>query len=169
MPWGTDNYYFRNFYIKKQYDVLASYTSYRRKIYPLRSKIHRMLVEMDISSYIRRVYFEESVLKINQSRICINTGSRYEGFINPRVTEVMSCGSFLLSERNDEFESFGYQDGKHLVLFDNLIDLKEKILYYLEHENERKKIALEGMHFVRKNYSLKNQVSKFLSILKQHI
>jgi len=168
LPRGVDTYIYRKLFVKKCYDVLASYTT-KRKIYPLRRKIHKMLAKMDVLSYTEGAFFDEAVLKTNQSRICINAGSCYAGFVNYRVIEVLSCGSFLLSERNDDFEFHGYQDGKHLVLFDDLSDLREKIFYYLKHEDERERIANEGMRFVRENFSTRKQVSKFLSILEEHL
>jgi spore maturation protein CgeB len=38
----------------------------------------------------------------------------------------------------------GYQHKKNIIVYNNLEELKRYILYYVQHEEERKKIALQG-------------------------
>ena len=40
----------------------------------------------------------------------------------------MACGSFLLTDRYIEFDMLGFKDGEHLVIYEDLDDLKEKII-----------------------------------------
>jgi spore maturation protein CgeB len=61
----------------------------------------------------------------------------------PRVYEALACRSFLLVDDQKDVQSL-FQDGKHLVIFKNTEDLREKITYYLKHPEMRKKIASQG-------------------------
>lgn len=63
--------------------------------------------------------------------------------IKGRTFEVPACGGFLMSADADNLRDY-YIDGKEIVIFNNKDDLGEKCKYYLEHEEERKKIAQAG-------------------------
>lgn len=87
-----------------------------------------------------------------------------ENSTNPRVYDVLAAGGFLLTEYRpaiaDEFEN-----GKHLVWYHTLDELKEKTQYYLEHEGKREAIALEGQKFVLENATYKARVKIILEAL----
>jgi spore maturation protein CgeB len=173
LPWGFDSYFHRNLDMQKSIDVSAFYNvkplGNRLEIFPFRIKIQEMLSEMEgLVVELHKHLYLEYVMKINQSKIFINSNAGYK-FINPRVNEVMSCGTFLITDRNDEFRQLGYEDGKHLVLFDNLDDLKEKILYYLENEKEREEIASNGMKFVRSHFSNRHRVMRLKEIMEENL
>jgi len=173
LPWGFDSYYHRNLCVAKDIDVSAFYNvkplGHALTVYPYRVKIQEMLHKMDgLVVETRKHNFQDYVEKINQSKIFINCNAGYK-FVNPRVNEVMSCGTFLLTDRNDEFQQIGYEDGKHLVLFDNLDDLRDKILYYLENEDEREEIATNGMTFVRSNFSNRHRVKRLKEIIEGNL
>ena len=57
-------------------------------------------------------------------------------------------------------------DKKHLVYYDSLADLKNKIDYYLTHTKEREKIAKAGNELVNKEYTWEVQTKKMIQILK---
>lgn len=63
--------------------------------------------------------------------------------IKGRNFEVFGCGGFLLTEDADNLEDY-YKDGEEIVIYQNIDDLVKKIRYYLEHNDEREKIALAG-------------------------
>jgi len=70
-----------------------------------------------------------------------------------KYTEVMSCGTFLLADKPEGFDEQGFVDGKHLVLYSGMADLKEKVFYYLKHAEEREWIAETGMKFVHSRHT----------------
>jgi len=167
LPFGVTPDIFCNLKIEKKYDVAAFFTVAFDET-PLRHKIQDMIQMMDISTWTKPSWLNNAVLKINQAKICINSNAKYK-FVNPRVTEVLSCGTFLLTDRTEELEKFGYIDKQHLVMFNDLNDLKEKIYYYLEHEEEREKIAQQGMEFVRTNYTNEKMVRRLLEIIQNEL
>jgi spore maturation protein CgeB len=63
--------------------------------------------------------------------------------IKGRNFEVPGCGGFLLTDKADNLEDY-YLVGKEIVCFEGNNDLIEKIKYYLEHEEERIKVAQSG-------------------------
>jgi spore maturation protein CgeB len=86
-----------------------------------------------------------------------------------KYTEAMACGTFVLADKPEDLDNFGYIDGKHLVIYNDLKDLKDKIRYYLEHEYEREEIAKNGMKFVRENFNNDVITSMMLSKIKAFI
>jgi len=79
----------------------------------------------------------------SQSKIVFNYSIKND--INMRIFEALISGSMLITNKikNNGFEEL-FEENKDLVIFENWKDLKEKIDYYLRHEDERERIALNG-------------------------
>ena len=86
-----------------------------------------------------------------------------------KFTEVLSCGTFLLANKPEDFDDVGLKDGEHLVIYNDFKDLKDKINYYLKHDNEREEIAKNGMNFVRKNHSNAKRIQEMTEIIQKEI
>lgn len=88
--------------------------------------------------------------------------------LNNRFFEGMVFGKLVLQKRLkcDEIERLGFKEGEHFVYWDSLNDLKEKIMYYLEHDKEREKIAKAGNVKVQ-GYTLDKQVEKIINLAKE--
>ncbi len=67
-------------------------------------------------------------------------GSRY---YNDRVMQTLGTGGFMLCDRIPDIQA-DFKEGDHLALWGDLDELREKIKYYLEHDEERRKIAAQG-------------------------
>lgn len=98
----------------------------------------------------RRVTSEECVQIFNAASINLNLHSSVGtetlvtggDFVNPRTYEVAACGAFqLVDKRTLLGESFAKDE---LATFTSLSDLKEKIAYYIKHDEERNEIAAKG-------------------------
>jgi len=74
-----------------------------------------------------------------------------------------------MSDWATDLELAGFKDGQHLVLYQSLEDLQNKIFYYLEHEEERKQIAQQGYELVREHHNMEKRVSEFLKILEEEL
>ncbi len=57
-----------------------------------------------------------------------------------RTLEIPACGGFMLHERSDEVLEL-FEEGKDVACFSTPQELKEKINYYLNHEEERMQMA----------------------------
>ena len=53
-----------------------------------------------------------------------------------------------------------FKNGEDLVWFEDENDLVEKVRYYLEHEDERKKIARKGYEKVRKFHTYNVRINE---------
>jgi spore maturation protein CgeB len=85
-------------------------------------------------------------------------------FVNPRTFELACCEAFqLVDERSLLGECF--IPGKELVTFNSPSDLKEKIAYYLERPDERKKIARAGRERVLREHTYAHRLRDMLSII----
>jgi spore maturation protein CgeB len=79
----------------------------------------------------------------------------YEGIRlchSDRLIRLLSCGSFVLSNRFEDCELL-YKDGVHLKYFETVEEFFELADYYLKHEEERKKIADAGMNWVHEEFN----------------
>jgi spore maturation protein CgeB len=110
----------------------------------------------------------------SRSKIVFNKS--VAGDLNMRVFEAMSCGRLLLTDRIANGLEELFVDKKHLVIYDDLADLIEKVEYYLRNADERERIATQGQKEVHQKHTylhrakfvlktvLKNQVQGLNSI-----
>ena len=110
--------------------------------------------------YYGQQLFDEAARKFSESKIVFNIAMKDD--INMRCFEVLGSGSFLLTDRISYIDEL-FEDGKHLVLYDNLDDMIEKAKYYLEHDDEREKIAQAGYEHVMKNHAIQSRVDVILN------
>lgn len=79
-----------------------------------------------------------------------------------RTFEIPACGGFQLSERTEEVLGF-FEEGKEIECFGSVDELKDKIQYYLRHEEERKQIASAGLARIRNSpYSYTDRLQTIL-------
>ena len=63
----------------------------------------------------------------------------------------------------------GFKNGEHLVIYNSLKDLKNKIKYYLKNEKEREGIAQNGMKLVREKHSNEVRIQEMTEIIKKFL
>jgi spore maturation protein CgeB len=105
--------------------------------------------------------YASSSIAISYSHFNINR------YFSDRLIRAMGSGCFTLSHHYDGIE-LDFEVGKHLDSFTSLAGLKEKIDYYLEHEDERNKIASEGYKHVHENFTTRNMVNDILRIYEKY-
>jgi hypothetical protein len=62
-----------------------------------------------------------------------------------------------------------FEEGKHLILYEDAADLLDKAAYYLEHEQEREAIARAGMELVRSQHRYLDRADRMLSIISDAV
>jgi len=170
IPFSADTNIYKPLSIKgfnKQ--ILASFTA-RKDIYPNRSKIQNVAKTMGVPVITKRVVHQQLIRAINNSQITLTSNNIFKS-LSMRYTETLACGGFLMADRPEDLSMVGLKDGKHLVIYKNIGDLRNKIEYYLNPKNlpERNKIAKQGMKFVRKNHSCKKRVEEMLGIIQKEL
>lgn len=82
--------------------------------------------------------------------------------ITLRTFEVLSCGGFLISDRVPSAVKFL---SDYVVFTDGGDDLKNKIEYYLTHENERQEMANAGQAYVMKHATIDARAIEIVNYL----
>lgn len=167
LPFSVDTNIYKKIQIPKTLDILTSSTQ-RKDVYPNRVKVNKLVNNMGLKSIQKRVVHEEYVKAINKSKICIISTNVFNS-PNMKFTEFSSCGSFILSDKPDDFYELGFKDGYHLVLYKGMNDLKDKIEYYLTHEKEREIIAKNGMNFVRNTHNNSIRAKYLIDTIERNI
>ena len=113
------------------------------------------LKKMPLNEYLNAIYDSSINLAIP------GTGGAEFTF---RHLEILSCCSFLMchNEINKLELPMPIKDGEHFVTFENKEDLLEKVKFYLENKDLRKRIALNGRQVLEKYYSPKNHGNEIL-------
>jgi spore maturation protein CgeB len=81
--------------------------------------------------------------------------------IKARVFEVPGCGGFLLTQPADDLDRY-YTPGLEVATFDDLEDLSLKIDHYLNHPDERDRIARAAHEKTRSEHTYEIRFAKLL-------
>lgn len=123
----------------------------------------QILKDMDVRSWLDYGSAMPKVFYL--SKINLNITSRsVESGIPQRVWDIMSVGGFCLTNYQPELEEY-FEIGRDLEVYHNLKELEEKIAYYLAHEEERIRIAINGYKKVRRGHDLKMRLQKALDYI----
>ena len=112
-------------------------------------------------------YEKEMPLVFRYSRININPTLRnIHSGIPLRALDIMACGGFLLSNYQPELAEF-FTEGESVVMYGSLEELCEKAAWYLEHEEERQKVAEKGLETVRAQFTYEQALRKILATVER--
>lgn len=169
LPFSADTNIYKKLNLPKINDVLAAYNC-NPKRYSRRLKMIEILSGMKVKYNSSRVEHEDLIRAINDSKIVVTSNNVFKS-LSMRYTETLACGSFFLTDMSEDSDRLGYIDGKHLVIYDDLEDFKNKVEYYLkpENEKEREEIAKFGMDHVRANHSCEVRVKEMTNIIIEEL
>lgn len=97
-----------------------------------------------------------------RSRIVFNNAIKND--LNMRLFEVMSTGSFLLTDNaanSGQDEMFRGQEDLGLYTDDNIVELAR---YFLEHEEEREQIAARGRRLIHRAHTYAHRIEDLLQV-----
>jgi len=138
--------------VKKEYDI-----SFIGNVYGNRSTVLGRLNDVKI---ISSAYGLQHSIEVGKSRINLNICT--DSCASDRVYKILAAGGFLLTDDWYGRELTGLVDGEDLVVYKDISDLQEKIIYYLNNEDLRNKISKSGMKNVKKLTRMEwaNEVTK---------
>jgi hypothetical protein len=124
----------------------------------------RILKDKFPNSFIGSADFSRMAQIYSSSKIGFNSSIIND--INMRVFEIMSCGTFLLTNRikNNGFNEL-FEEGKHLVTYKNDRQLLELIEYYLAKQDQRELIAKQGQDLVRAKHTYFHRLQAMFNYL----
>jgi len=104
----------------------------------------------------------------NAARILVNLQStRYQvDGVTCRPFEVAACGGFCLSEPKKDLGVF-FRLGEEVVVFEGVEDLRDKLRYYLRHDEERREIAARGRARALGEHTYEHRVREILETIRR--
>ena len=113
---------------------------------------------MGVADYYTKMpkVFRRSKINLNITLRSILSG------VPLRVMDVLAAGGFLITNYQEEIAEY-FVDGQDLVMAYTPEDMVEKTAYYLEHDEERKAIALKGQKKVMDNFAYTKLLPQILT------
>ncbi len=174
IPWGTARNQYDILRLERDIDVLWMGKRRTRRRSENINRIKQELALKGIGMYVidgeenDLVYGTERTRLINRSRITLNVMSNwYDNSFHMRFHMAAGNGSMVVSEIIPPHYA-EYESGVHYVSSD-LGSLADKILYYLEHEEERAHIANNAFKLVSSEMTLANSLSKIIQLAQNII
>jgi spore maturation protein CgeB len=107
---------------------------------------------------------------LKKTKIVVNQHQNYHplsSILNLRIYEATSCQALIITDYWSDLDKL-YKVGKDLVVYKDGKDLKNKVEYFLKHENERKKIALSGYKQLNRKNTYNSRFKQMFSIISQN-
>lgn len=114
-------------------------------------------------------YWTEMPKVFNGSRINLNfTIPNIKSGIPLRVWDVMGSGGFLLTNRQSEMKLF-FEEGKNIVTFGSYKEMMDKAVYYLNHDEERSKIAINSLEVIKKYHTYETRMKDMMGVIDKFV
>jgi hypothetical protein len=113
-------------------------------------------------------YGSNFVLEVAQSKIILgfNVNDHTWGYWSNRVGKTLTVGGFLLQRYVPGMELF-LRDGAEY--FSSIKEANEKISYYLEHDEEREKIANRGYQIGRDRFTSEARIKELMIFIERYL
>jgi spore maturation protein CgeB len=112
---------------------------------------------------------EDYVTLYQRTKIGINIHNRGKYTVgNYRLFELPGNGVMQLSD-GEEFLNTFFEEGEEIVGYDGFDDLMDKINYYLEHDAERERIAINGYRRVMKDHRIRMRLREAAELIEKKI
>jgi len=175
LPWGIDPDIMKDYKEEKIWDFSISGKfskyQYRRTLndmYKRKSYYHRipriLPPERSWEAYAR---------DLNKSKISlggcmgpenvVHYKNYFLGELYSKTLEIPACNTCLINTTFSDKEELGFKDGVNFIEFSDLKEFKRKLDYYLEDEDEVKRITKNGYELVQNNYTIKQQVDRLVN------
>jgi glycosyltransferase involved in cell wall biosynthesis len=165
----------------EQYDVVFLGNGYSKFRYELANKLLKIdgiklgifgtWKGLPIPTPSNQYNFSQGDAIYRSSKIVISDCQYPEatGYVSNRLFQALYAESFVLQQKISAMtEHIGYEDGKHLVVWENLDDLERKIKIWLspDRDEERRIIAKTGRNFTIINHSFEKRALEFVQLLQ---
>jgi spore maturation protein CgeB len=119
--------------------------------------------------WVRPTEFAEYVPLYQRSKIGINVHNRGDYTVGSyRLFDLPGNGVMQISDGGGFLETF-FRVDEEIVAYRNADDLIDKINYYLKHDDERRRIALNGYHRVMKDHRIRERLHQAVELIRQGI
>jgi spore maturation protein CgeB len=166
-PFGYDPMFHQNLNLEKKYNVSFVGSNFPTRQRQYMSKFFHK-VNLWGTSKNTRISHYSMVEILNQSKINLNFADQPANGVKclkNRVTEVLGCEQFLLTETFPELKEL-FIPGKELDCFSTAEEMNDKISFYLTHDKKRENIARAGARKIKK-YNYETLISKITEEILQ--
>ena len=109
-------------------------------------------------------YMNKMPRVFHRSRINLNITLRsIISGIPLRVLDILAAGGFLITDFREEIAEH-FINGEDVIFYSTAEELHDKCGWFLSHDKERKKIAVNGMNKCRENFDYKKILPEILKI-----
>ena len=130
-----------------------------------RARRLRLIAARFVTNDFNRAYSPAEVGAVySRSRIVFNTS--IAGDVNMRVFEGTACGALLLTDSVGNGLEALFDIGREIVVYENDSDLLDKVVYYLEHEDERVQIAQAGYRRTQEEHTYPHRMQQMLDVVQ---
>lgn len=165
-------------HVDKKYDLLFVGNSrhvYRQILKDLLPTEHKLTVigrhweEYPVQEYVVQPFIsnDEVGQAYHDAKILLNDhwdDMKEQGVISNRIYDALAVGAFVVSDYMPEIEEYF---GDTVVTYADKEDLKEKIDYYMQHEEERMDKARRGQEIVLREHTFANRIEKMIQVMEK--
>jgi hypothetical protein len=169
-PESVNVNFFKDRGYQRSIDVFNS-GSFSQTVYPLRCHIYQVIhTRPEIESGIVPSFaysWEQYAEKIARSKM-LTEGVSIFGYTSQRFTQAMASKTLVVSSLPfDNIENHFVSDENFVEINkDNFLD---KIMYYKEHEDERKKLVENAYQTILKYHTVEIRARQFIDIIKENV
>jgi len=132
--------------------VLRSQATLKKRIY--------LLLRYGFHGWVTRAPFRQFVPLYQRAKIGVNVHNRGKYTVGSyRMFDLPANGVFQISDGGEFLQRF-YAVGEEVVSYESANDLISKLEYYLSHDSERARIALNGFRRVQRDYRIGDLLRK---------
>lgn len=167
VPKGYDQAMLKNF--EKERDIeLAFLGSIEHQAYKKRKNLLQALAETENLVVTRTKSGDEYLTMLNRIKIFVGADIGFGEYMIKNF-EAMACGCLLLTWNQGENENaaLGFQDMKNVVLFNSLVELREKLSLLRKNPELMQAIALAGQKLAESRYSWEQLGADVAEAVKQ--
>lgn len=137
---------------------VGQFHPYRKSILAYLKQLNLPIHQLQASQKRAAEIYAESLINLNVSM---------NGDLNLRVFEVLSRGGFLLTDKLSLQSGLEllFEDNKHLVLFRNKSELRQKINFFLENPQIAREIASNGCEKFWQNHSPEQNIKRVIDYI----
>ena len=147
--------------LKKDIDILFVGT-----LLPRRQQIISELANnFSVTTY--SIFGQDMVKLINRAKITLNIHGEKFLDTETRVYETLGCQGFLITEKLSPESPFTSK--VHLVETENTEDLQQQLKYYLEHSQERDKIAQAGYQEIVTFHTFDQRAKQIKQVIEKNL
>ena len=113
--------------------------------------------------YLSKFSFQPESTSIGKINLLISS-REVQSEIPFEVMQILGHGGFLITNFKNEYRNF-FEPEKDFVYYESLVDLSEKLNYYLENDTEREQIARRAHQKIQQEHTLSKRMEQMWDIL----